>query len=76
MSDGIHIPAGTAGEEPGRTLRNLKEPWEPLRTWRRVREGRTGCREGRPGCTDPPQAVYVPQRPVPGAPRAIAESCC
>lgn len=31
MSDGIHIPRGTAGEKPGRTLRNLKEPWEPLR---------------------------------------------
>nr|DAF12793.1 MAG TPA: hypothetical protein [Caudoviricetes sp.] len=44
MSDGIHIPAGTAGEKPGRTLRNLGEPWEPLRTWRGVREGRTGRR--------------------------------
>nr|DAJ87073.1 MAG TPA: hypothetical protein [Caudoviricetes sp.] len=31
MSDGIHIPSGTGGDEPGRTLRNLGESWEPLR---------------------------------------------
>nr|DAR13446.1 MAG TPA: hypothetical protein [Caudoviricetes sp.] len=32
MSDGIHIPEGTGVEKPGRNLRNLGEPWEPLRS--------------------------------------------
>nr|DAV71021.1 MAG TPA: hypothetical protein [Caudoviricetes sp.] len=45
MSDGIHIPGGTAGEKPGRTLRNLGEPWEPLRA-RRGAGGRRGAGQG------------------------------
>nr|DAX53590.1 MAG TPA: hypothetical protein [Caudoviricetes sp.] len=68
MSDGIHIPVGTAGEKPERTLRNLKESWEPLQAGTVVggagrSEGSERARRRGSTCTDPPSTVYVPPPP-------------
>ena len=59
-------------EEPGRNLRNLGEPWEPLRSRtgtgtataparrRRIGPGRARTGWGGRTCTDPGRDVYVP----------------
>ena len=62
MSDGIHIPRGTAGEKPGRTLRNLGEPWEPLRPGTGLGTSPDRLRGPPRACTDPLRDVYVPRR--------------